>query len=223
MFVVFETMNNRGKPLSKLELLKNRLIYLSTLLPDSTKEADRQALRRNINDSWKTVYEFLGREKGDPLDDDDFLRAHWIMYFTYAREEAGQFTSFLLDQHFTADRASSGTLGIDQLQRYVSSVQNSVRTWHAIHFPDHVTGLSDKLRRGLERMDRLGARRLWASHHGSDAERFAKEKEKELTELLEAAERFVFAVGRLCQRRAITETAGSTVLLVGIPWRSDNI
>lgn len=31
VFVTFETMNNRGKPLSHLELLKNRLIYLSTL------------------------------------------------------------------------------------------------------------------------------------------------------------------------------------------------
>jgi uncharacterized protein with ParB-like and HNH nuclease domain len=38
VFVVFETMNNRGKPLSQLELLKNRLIYLSTLIPDPTKE-----------------------------------------------------------------------------------------------------------------------------------------------------------------------------------------
>ena len=30
VFVTFETMNNRGKQLSKLELLKNRLIYLSS-------------------------------------------------------------------------------------------------------------------------------------------------------------------------------------------------
>jgi uncharacterized protein with ParB-like and HNH nuclease domain len=83
VFVVFETTNNRGKPLSRLELLKNRLIYLSTLLPSSAvKEEDRDALRRNINDAWKTVFEFLGREKDQALDDDDFLRAHWIMYFT---------------------------------------------------------------------------------------------------------------------------------------------
>ena len=32
VFMVFETMNYRGKPLSKLELLKNRLIYLTTRL-----------------------------------------------------------------------------------------------------------------------------------------------------------------------------------------------
>ena len=31
VFIAFETMNNRGKRLSNLELLKNRLIYLTTL------------------------------------------------------------------------------------------------------------------------------------------------------------------------------------------------
>ena len=34
VFVTFETMNNRGKKLSNLELLKNRLIYLSTIFPE---------------------------------------------------------------------------------------------------------------------------------------------------------------------------------------------
>lgn len=34
VFVAFETMNNRGKNLSDLELLKNRLIYLTTLYTD---------------------------------------------------------------------------------------------------------------------------------------------------------------------------------------------
>ena len=37
VYVAFETMNNRGKPLSSLELLKNRLIYLSTKLNDNEK------------------------------------------------------------------------------------------------------------------------------------------------------------------------------------------
>lgn len=75
-FVVFETMNNRGKKLSALELLKNRLIYLSTILPPPTAESERRTLRKNINDAWKTVFEFLGREKGAALDDDEFLWAH---------------------------------------------------------------------------------------------------------------------------------------------------
>ena len=149
MFVVFETMNNRGKPLSKLELLKNRLIYLSTLLPQSVGDEDRRALRKNINDAWKTVFEFLGREKSQPLEDDDFLRAHWIVYFKYARDQAGQFANFLLDQHFTTERVRNRKLTAEELQRYVTSIQDSVRKWHQIHFPSRVAGLDEGVRRSL--------------------------------------------------------------------------
>lgn len=59
--VAFETMNNRGKPLSYLELLKNRLIYLSLKVDESDHEKHR--LRSAINDCWKEVYHSLGRNK----------------------------------------------------------------------------------------------------------------------------------------------------------------
>ena len=72
-FVAFETANNRGKKLTNLELLKSRLIYLSTLLGDDTGKG----LRPKINDAWKTIYEYLGKNPDKPLDDDEFLRNHW--------------------------------------------------------------------------------------------------------------------------------------------------
>ncbi|WP_243767733.1 DUF262 domain-containing protein [Paenibacillus agricola] len=54
VFVAFETMNNRGKKLTNLELLKNRLIYLTTLFEDHQLDnTDKEQLRKNINDSWK--------------------------------------------------------------------------------------------------------------------------------------------------------------------------
>ena len=40
---------------------------------------------------WKEVYYQLGRNENTPLSDDEFLRAHWIMYFSfdvmYARKD----------------------------------------------------------------------------------------------------------------------------------------
>lgn len=87
VYITFETMNNRGKPLSTLELLKNRLIYLSTMLEDK-EIIDR--LRNEINEAWKTIYEYLGKNKENKLKDDDFLRDHWIMYFTYDMIETNQ-------------------------------------------------------------------------------------------------------------------------------------
>lgn len=201
VFVVFETMNNRGKPLSKLELLKNRLIYLSTLIPDPTEEEGRRALRRNINDAWKTIFEFLGRERDHVLDDDDFLRAHWIMYFTYKREEAYQFSSFLLGEHFTTARVTGKKLPAEELQRYVTSIQDSVRRWHEIHFPERSPSSRPEIRRCLERLARLGR---GAFEPLMMAALQKASGEAQLTAFLGSADRFVFTVGRLGRSRADT-------------------
>ncbi len=102
VFVAFETMNNRGKTLSDLELLKNRLIYLTTLYSDAELDpAERKDLRDLINDAWKEVYFQLGRNKSKPLNDDDFLRAHWMMYFKFSRQTGRDYIKFLLEEQFT--------------------------------------------------------------------------------------------------------------------------
>ena len=192
-------MNNRGKLLSKLELLKNRLIYLSTLLPEGAHQ--QRALRRNVNDAWKTVYEYLGKEKDHPLDDDDFLRAHWIMSFWYARDEAGQFAKFLLDRHFTHDQLLSGKLNAAKIQAYVNSIQNSVKAWHAINFPHRAENVTDEVRKGLQRLSRVGVGAFAPLTMAALVKNLPPD---ELTGFLSAAERFVFLIGRLCQRRSDT-------------------
>lgn len=101
VFVAFETMNNRGKKLSNLELLKNRLIYLTTLYDEKElKQDEKEVLRQKINDSWKEVYYQLGKNKKSPLHDDEFLAAHWIMYFKYKRVTGNEYIKFLLYEHF---------------------------------------------------------------------------------------------------------------------------
>ena len=105
VFVAFETMNNRGKTLSDLELLKNRLIYLTTLYADAELDsAERRDLRNSINDAWKEIYFQLGRNKSKPLNDDDFLRAHWMMYFKFSRQTGKDYIRFLLEEQFTPQR-----------------------------------------------------------------------------------------------------------------------
>ena len=79
VFVTFETMNNRGKPLSHLELLKNRLIYLTTQFDVQPDVKSR--LRRDINACWKDIYHILGQGKVNYLPDDEFLDAHFHIYF----------------------------------------------------------------------------------------------------------------------------------------------
>lgn len=99
VFVAFETMNNRGKKLTNLELLKNRMIYLSTLFKDEVvPEREKDVLREKVNDAWKEVYKQLGRNKSKVLSDDEYLRAHWIIYFTYSRKRGDDYIQYLLDK-----------------------------------------------------------------------------------------------------------------------------
>ncbi len=104
VYVAFETMNNRGKRLSNLELLKNRLIYLSTIFDED--EDDRKAVRENINKTWKDVYKYLGMNKNKPLNDEDFLQDHWIIYFGYTRSNKVTYSSFLLNDYFNQNNIS---------------------------------------------------------------------------------------------------------------------
>lgn len=104
--ISFETMNNRGKSLSNLELLKNRLIYLSTKMNNTQR--DRDLIREDINDAWKTIYNTLGKNADIKVDDDEYLRHHWIIYFPYSRSQINEkqisYDRYLLDEYFSQMR-----------------------------------------------------------------------------------------------------------------------
>lgn len=131
VFVAFETMNNRGKKLSDLELLKNRLIYLTTLYTDQELDtAERCSLREDINSAWKEVYHQLGRNEKRPLNDDDFLKAHWIMYFKYSRKRGNDYIQFLLDEQFSPQKVHKKverevTLDLPEEQRTEFEIDDS--------------------------------------------------------------------------------------------------
>ena len=103
VFVAFETMNNRGNRLSTLELLKNRLIYLTTLFNDVSEDV-KNATRIKINNTWKTIYGYLGQNKEKSLNDDEFLQAHWITYFGYTKTGQEAYVDELLNKYFSQKR-----------------------------------------------------------------------------------------------------------------------
>lgn len=80
VFVTFETMNNRGKLLTTLELLKNRLIFISTKICNCTNNKDENKLRKIINEAWKAAYHYLGKNTEFTINDDEFLEI-FLSYF----------------------------------------------------------------------------------------------------------------------------------------------
>ena len=206
VFVTFETMNNRGKPLTSLELLKNRLIYLSTLF---NEHEGRELLRTKINNAWKTIYEFLGKNPESPLADNDFLRNHWTMYFKYSRRKGDDYINFLLDDKFTARNVThpkkpEDQLTVDEIDQYVTNLQQSARPWFYIHNPFYQEGAAlgdDSNKVLLDRLIRLSFRAfkplLLATY-------VSKQSLEDINSLLEAAERYNFTLFTLSQRRANT-------------------
>ena len=67
--MVFETMNNRGKPLSTLEKLKNRLIYL---------QIANTELCKDINSQWGAIYQYLGKD--EQLNENRLIADHLSVY-----------------------------------------------------------------------------------------------------------------------------------------------
>jgi hypothetical protein len=205
VFVTFETMNNRGKPLSSLELLKNRLIYLSTLFHDND---GHQVLRAKINDSWKTIYEYLGKNSEAPLSDNLFLRNHWTMYFKYTRRKGDDYIKFLLDEKFTARNVThpatkNDRITIEEVTEYVVSLQKAIKPWFYMHNPYLPLPGYDNEDNKLY-LDQLGRLSFRSFKPLILAAYCSNKPVDKINSLLKAAERFNFSLFALSQRRSNT-------------------
>lgn len=81
--VIFEVMNNRGRPLSELEKVKNYLLYLSSKLTVSSSSFAEQ-----VNDTWAGIFrKLMGVGLGTTADEDRLLRCHWLMVYDYDRKQ----------------------------------------------------------------------------------------------------------------------------------------
>jgi len=208
--VAFETMNNRGKPLSHLELLKNRLIYLS--LKFDAPKYEQQKLRRAINDCWKALYHNLGRNKNQLLDDDRFLYTHYIIYFgkkilkrfiqhpfsavrSYGIDiDHIDYASDLLEKHFVPRNVMSNApiaekVTLKDIYRYVSSLQDAVEFWYKIWNPFD-SDFSDELKIWLDKLNRLDRSHQILSLVLVFFQSFTDEKRRLI--FLQVIERFLF-------------------------------
>lgn len=225
--VAFETMNNRGKRLSNLELLKNRLIYLSTLL--SLPQDEEKALLASINETWKTIYSYLGKNKLQTLPDDDFLIAHSYIYFGYIEDIRKGYSQFLLKKYFSQSRLYNGMiyenivseisedeeqdlisedndiyidlsdkLGKKDIVDYINSLKSLIPYWYMLHFGEY-DGL-EEINDWLIKLNRLEYNYFKPLVLVSLSNRNISDEKK--LELIKSVERFIFIVFRLCGYQA---------------------
>ncbi len=170
-YVVFETMNNRGKPLSQLEKLKNRLMYLNDKFEVSNygdeelseeeltkiKVAQQNELSNAINKAWITIYQSLGKNKKTPLNDEEFVKNHWITFFgDYSRQEANVYANFLFNEYFHLQMVYDKTLTRNDTEKYVKSLQVSSKWWNKLNHPEYFTNEEIELKNAILNLKRAG-------------------------------------------------------------------
>ncbi|GAA6838431.1 hypothetical protein CG4_15070 [Helicobacter pylori] len=212
-FSSFETINNRGKDLSTLELFKNRLHFVAHKICDGKK---LEKLQNEINDTYTRIYYDLRRHfKDDHLE--GFLK-HFVAYY-YG--EKGDFKKRLLEMEFNAHKRYTDNTNfndeyekIDDLLFYLSY---SSKVWHFLHTLDEKSialifddnrklemEITPKMRNLLDKMRHLNALRdnaflplLLSLLTIQLVGRSANEQPyttQELEDLLEYLERFGFLV-----------------------------
>ncbi len=211
-FSSFETINNRGKDLSTLELLKNRLHFVAHKICDGKK---LEKLQQEINDTYTLIYHNLRSFEDAHLE--GFLK-HFVEYY-YG--EKGDFKKRLLEMEFNAHKRYTDNTNfneeyekIDDLLFYLSY---SSKVWHFLHTLDEKSialivddnkklemEITPKMRNLLKKMQRLNALSknaflplLLSLLTIQLAVRSGSERHyttKELEDLLEYLERFGFLI-----------------------------
>ncbi|RVY26483.1 DUF262 domain-containing protein [Helicobacter pylori] len=202
-FSSFETINNRGKDLSTLELFKNRLHFVVHKICNGQK---LETLQNEINDTYTRIYYNLRQFKDDDLE--RFLK-HFVEYY-YG--ENSKFKERLLNTAFDAHKKYHSSYDeyekINDLLLYLSY---SSKVWVFLHMPNDKEldkeleiEITPKTRTLLEKMWRLNALSdnaflplLLSLFTIQLAVRSGSERHyttKELESLLEYLERFGFLV-----------------------------
>lgn len=199
--VAFETLNNRGLQLSKMELLKNRLIYLCAVLKNSGSLTG-EAVGAEVHKAWRTIYAALGRTPANSTDDDAFLDAHATIYYGKAREKNWLRTK-LFDIEFSIRNPE---LCLEGIRNYVQSLERASLWWSHLHEPRKLPRDHQKWLQRLDRAMFANIKPLLLSAYMRASESSLEalidpsklgESIVPITKLMTSAERFAVIVFRL--------------------------
>ena len=128
-------MNNRGVDLSNLEIVKNRLLYLTSKVKlGEEDESSVVNLSNDINNKWATILKNLTLPRKE-LDEDTFLNNHWIIYHGW--EKDNQAKEEILNNKFSINKMveDPGTM-VSEIQRYIKSLATTSLYWRFINYPE---------------------------------------------------------------------------------------
>lgn len=141
--IIFETINNRGKGLTKLEILKNRVYYLLSQIKNSN---GINASQGKISLRWKNIFENLGVAMASKnidtktVTDDEFLRAWGFLEFAdmsnILKLDENQQLNFILNQF---EMSQAENFNCKQLLDTMERLQNFSIAWRSFFTQEQET------------------------------------------------------------------------------------
>lgn len=205
--VIFEVMNNRGKPLTDLEKVKNYLLYTASKL-----DVQRHDLADKVNYTWSNIFQrLMGGHLVGPIYENQILRSHWLMAYDYDAKEWDGSNSikhkFSLKNYHNKHK---NLLTI--LYNYQESLDQASIAYRDIFAPAHSDAFSDlkhepKMRQEIIRwslkIQRMGNLATLLPMLIATRIRYAGDAEKYLS-MIQACEMYVFRVYLFMDKRANT-------------------
>ena len=201
--VIFEVMNNRGKPLSELEKVKNYLLYAGSTL------SVQHDLGTSVNQAWAGIFrQLMAAGLTSATDEDQLLRAHWLAaYDPQPRNWAGSKT---VKSRFDLRKYRTDQMKLlDELLRYTEGLRASCIGYcdaRAPERPESFASMSgdphrDEVRRRTAKLIRANVVAPFLPILIAIRNRFA-DNAKGYLEIVKLCELYAFRVYRLLERRA---------------------
>ena len=131
---IFESLNDRGRPLSTLDKTKSFLMYMDD------RASDGSSLETVIKQRFGSIYRDLfvlqtGHERVSDFDEDSFLRFHWGMYDGYDSNEYFQSFETLKTRLREEYRAGNLDKVQNEIDHYVQDLREGSTAFAAMFEP----------------------------------------------------------------------------------------
>lgn len=196
---IFESLNDRGRPLSTLDKTKSFLMCMDD------RSSNEGALETKIKQRFGSIYRDLfifntGHDRVNDFNEDSFLRFHWGIYDGYNSNEYFNGFETLKDRLREQYRAGELDAVQSEIDAYVQDLREAATAFAAILQPDVPDSVEPSLTRLLE-LGRLAnvLPVLMASYlkfAGDDPDGFA--------DVVDACETLVFRMYAIDSRRSDT-------------------
>ena len=202
--VIFEVMNDRGKPLTDLEKVKNYLLYTAVTL-----DIDNQ-LAKGVNHAWSEILkQLMAADLVSSNDEDRLLRAHWLTHYNPQPRQWERSRSIKNEFDLRKYKGQHADL-LSRLTNYTEGLRASCISFcdaHQPHRPDAFASFKAHPRLRAQvvewsaKLERIGVIAPFLPLLIAVRERWPEEPRKYL-EVLKLCEAFAFRVYRLRGYRA---------------------